>query len=600
MAVPINEVPDTGLAETLKAQGNAQKAAGALEDALASYRRSLEVAPDYLPAMYNIGLVLRQLNRPEEAEQQFRRIRSLHPRDADVIFHLAALLAVQSRLAESVEMYREVLLLTPENPYVWVGLAHTHTLAGARDQAVKCYETALRFAPDNATFRGGLLHAMQLICDWSRFEELCELQRRSVREETVFEISPFPFLCIPSTAQEQLQCARAYARQFKAAPGRRAFPHPREKRSRLKVGYFSADFREHSMAHVLAELFELHDRASVEPVAYSCGPDDGSPMRARMLRAFDDFVDISAMSDSEAAARIHADRVDILVDLLGYTQHARLDIFAMRPAPIQASYLGYPGTMGAEFIDYLIVDDYIAPAGRTRDYSEQLVYMPGSYQVNDRRRPLSGTPPRKAVGLPENAFVFCCFNQANKILPAMFASWMRLLKAVPGSVLWLVENSPWTSQNLRREADGHGIAPERLIFAPTLPYEAYLARIGAADLFLDTFPYNAHATGSDALWAGLPLLTLSGETFASRVAGSMLNAVGMPKLITRSLEDYEARALHLARNPRELAALRARLSANRTIAPLFDTPAFTRHLESAYRQMWELHRAGEAARAIRP
>lgn len=598
--MPIDPKSEPALAESIKELGNTQRTAGALEDALVSYRRSLEISPDYLPSLYNMGLVLLQLNRRDAAEQQFRRVLSLAPQDVDALFHLAALQAAKSRFAESLQLYGDALRLAPDQPNLWQGLAHVHILSGARDKAVECYASALLLAPDNATIQGNLLHSMQLICDWSRFDELCERLRQSVREGNAHPVSPYQLLTIPSTAREQFQCASAFARQFAQVPGRRQFRHPRAQRPILRIGYLSADFREHTMAHVLAELFELHDRSKIQAIAYSCGPDDGSPMRARLLRAFDRFVDISSTSDAEAAARIHGDQVDILVDLLGYTEHARVELLAMRPAPIQASYLGYPGTSGAEFIDYLVVDRFIVPPDQGGNYSEQLLCMPGSYQVNDRQRPIARVPPRRALGLPEADFVFCCFNQAHKILPGLFATWMRLLRAVPGSVLWLHANSPWTSRNLRREAAALGIAAERLIFAPTLPYEAHLARIAAADLFLDTFPYTGHSTASDALWVGLPLLTIAGSTFASRVAGSLLNAVGMPELIAHSMEDYEARALQLARAPAELAALRAKLVRDRATAPLFDTPAFARHLETAYRQMWEIHRAGEPPRTILP
>jgi len=321
-------------------------------------------------------------------------------------------------------------------------------------------------------------------------------------------------------------------------------------------------------------------------------------MRARIEQAFDRFVDVGPLSHADAAARIHADRVDILVDLTGYTNLARTEIAALRPAPVQVNFLGYPGTMGADFIDYIITDRFITPPGHEAHYSEQPVYLPGSYQANDRKRSVAGTPPRSELGLPEKSFVFCCFNQMTRILPDVFAAWMRLLKAVPDSVLWLLKSNAWAEQNLRREAQRHGIAPERLVFAPVLPQERHLGRFGAADLFLDTSPYNAHTTASDALWAGLPVLTCAGDTFASRVAGSLLTAVGLPELVTRSMADYEALALRLARNPGELAGLRDKLLRNRSTAPLFDTPAFTRHLEAAYLRMWENYLAGQPPRAI--
>jgi predicted O-linked N-acetylglucosamine transferase (SPINDLY family) len=319
-------------------------------------------------------------------------------------------------------------------------------------------------------------------------------------------------------------------------------------------------------------------------------------MRRRLSRAFDRFVDLAGLSHAGAAQAIHADAVDILVDLKGYTQHARTEIMALRPAPVQASYLGYPGTMGAGFIDYLIADRVVIAPGSEEAYSERIVFLPGSYQVNDRKRPLAQTPSRAACGLPEEAVVFCCFNQSYKILPETFATWMRLLRAVPRSVLWLLEANPWAVRNLRREARARGVDPARLIFAPRLPLDRHLARLPLADLVLDTRPYNAHTTASDALWTGVPVVTCPGDTFASRVAASLLVAAGLPELVAATLEDYEALAVRLARAPEERAALRRHLTESRCSMPLFDTPAFTRHLERAYEEMWRKHLAGTKPR----
>jgi predicted O-linked N-acetylglucosamine transferase (SPINDLY family) len=404
-------------------------------------------------------------------------------------------------------------------------------------------------------------------------------------------ISPFSLLSIPSTLAEQLQCARQFSREISAAVAlerqRLNFRFDRLPAAKLSVGYLSADFHEHATAYLTAELFELHDRSRFRVVGYSYGHDDGSPMRARLKRGFDGFVDLAARSYAEAAAAIHGDGIHILVDLKGYTLRARTGIMALRPAPVQVSYLGYPGTMGAQFIDYLVADRFVVPPALADCYSEKLVLMPDSYQVNDRERAMADTPTRRELGLPEDAFVFCCFNQAYKILPEVFSSWMRLLQAAPQSVLWLLDSNEWATQNLQREARDQGVETGRLIFAPILSLDRHLARLRAADLFLDTFPCNAHTTASDALWAGLPVLTCAGETFASRVAGSLLTAAGLPELITRSMAEYEALALRLAGNPGELTTLREKLSRNRSAAPLFDTPRFTRHLEAAYQRMWE-------------
>ena len=309
-------------------------------------------------------------------------------------------------------------------------------------------------------------------------------------------------------------------------------------------------------------------------------------MRQRLARAFDRFLDVSKMPYRQAAELIHADQIDVLVDLTGYTGPTRSMILAHRPAPIQVNYLGYPSTMGADFIDYIIVDRFVVPADQQPFFSEKLVHLPDCYQCNDNKRPIAAHAPLRAdFRLPADAFVFCCFNNAYKITPDFFDIWMRLLRAVPGSVLWLLAYNEWAKENLAREAAARGVDPARIVFAPILPVPEHLARLRLADLFLDTLPYNAHTTASDALWAGLPLVTCVGDTFAGRVAGSLLRAVGLPELVTSSLEEYEALALRLARDPTFLAGLRARLANNRLTCPLFDTARFTRNLEEAYCQM---------------
>ncbi len=467
---------------------------------------------------------------------------------------------------------------------------------------MRSYQAALKLAPGMVAFGASLLTEMQQLCDWSRLDELCEYQRRSALEHPERPVQPFGLLSIPSTPMEQLACAQNFARSLAGSVAadrkRLALGFDRAPHKRLRVGYLSADFHGHATAYLAAEMFELHDRNRFEVIAYSYGPDDGSEIRARLQRGFERFIDVRLHSYADAAAAIHADGVEILVDLKGYTVHARPEILALRPAPVQVNYLGYPGTMGADFIDYIVGDRFVTPVSRAGEFSENLVLMPDSYQVNDRRRQIAATPPRQALGLPENSFVFCCFNQPYKILPDVFAVWMRMLEAVPGSVLWLLELDRWVAPNLRREASARGVDPARLVFAPLLPLAEHLGRLSAADLFLDTHPYNAHTSTSDALWTGLPVLTCTGETFASRVAGSLLAAAGVPELITCSLAEYEALGLRLARTPGELAELRRRLSRSRDAAPLFDTPRFVRNLETAYETMWRIHQAGGAPRLI--
>jgi protein O-GlcNAc transferase len=368
--------------------------------------------------------------------------------------------------------------------------------------------------------------------------------------------------------------------------------------ARIRLGYLSGKFHTHPGASLIAGLIEHHDRRRFEVIGYGFDEDDGSAMRRRLVRAFDRFVDISEMPDRDAADLIHADAIDVLVDLHGWTPDGRAKILAYRPAPIQLNYLGYPGTMDADFIDYIIVDPFVVPLDQQPFFSERLVHLPDCFQCNDDKREIAEcTPLRGECGLPETGFVFCCFNNNYKITPFFFDIWMRLLRAVPESVLWLYEANPLVKANLAREAEARGIAPERLVFASRLPQAEHLARHRLADLFLDTLPYNAHTTASDALWAGLPVLTCVGNTFAGRVAGSLLQVVGLPELVTTSLEDYEALALRLARDTGLLSALRTRLMENRQIR-LFDTARYTRNLEAAFGRMHEIRKVGRPPTAF--
>ena len=629
----------TGAAEALKDLGNAQKAAGSLQEAIASYRRSLETEPDYIPALYNLGLALRELERFDEAEACFRRVVEIDFLDVDALLHLGALLRRRMQLVEAGQTFRRALRLAPENAHLWMhlgdagvasftegslresekcfrkavelrpdlgdahhALGNVHSLNGRHDEALRSHREALRLQPDSAAFRAAVLTEMQRLCDWGRLDELCGQLRQSVVAQPGQPVHPFNLLSIPSTRAEQLACAQNYSRAIAAAVSRQRqrldFRFDRPRKPRRRIGYLSAEFHLHATAFLAAELFELHDRGRFEVFAYSYGPDERSPIRGRLERAFDRFVDIRALSDVEAARAIHGDEIDILVDLKGYTFRARSEIVALRPAPLQVSYLGYPGTMGAEFVDYLVGDCFVTPPAHAEHYGEKLVLMPASYQVNDRRRAVGPTPSRQAMGLPEQGVVFCCFNQSYKILPRVFAAWMRMLQAVPGSVLWFLEWNSSAPRNLRSEAVKLGIDPGRLFFSPTTSLESHLARMRLADLFLDTFPCNAHTTASDALWAGLPLLTCAGDTFASRVAGSLLHAVGLTELVARSLAEYEALGIRLARGRDQLAALRAKLVRDRDSAALFDTPRFVRHLETAYEEMWRIHVSAGKPRLI--
>jgi len=567
------------------------------------YRKAIALKPDHTGAYNNLGLILHGQRKLAEAMAQYQQALAIQPALAEAHNNLGMTLADQGRLAEAMTHYQQALAIKPAFAEAHGNLGNAFRDQGRLVEAVVQYRQALALRPDLAEAESQLMHQLQHLCEWTGLEVLFDRQRQLVQEKTHPKIPPFTLLAIPSSAAEQLVCARTYAAsRFSSCATLREqlrFNFVRAPKPTLRIGYLSADFRQHATAYLMAELFELHDHTRFAVFAYSYGPDDGSAMRKRIGNACNRFVDSAAESFVETARRIYEDRIDILVDLKGHTHAARTEIVAWRPAPIQVNYLGYPGTMGADFVDYLITDRFITPPEHAPFFSEQPVYLPDCYQINDRQRVIA-TPAltRAECGLPEEGLVLCCFNNAYKIMPAVFDIWMRVLTTIPGSVLWLLEANSEAAANLRREATARGVAPDRLVFAPRQPLAQHLARHGQADLFLDTWPYNAHTTASDALWAGLPVLTCAGETFASRVAGSLLTAVGLPELITHSLAEYEAAAMRLARHPTELAGLRRRLETNRLTTPLFDSERFTRHIERAYRLMWERYVSGEAPQAI--
>ncbi|MBI2311686.1 MAG: tetratricopeptide repeat protein [Betaproteobacteria bacterium] len=592
--------PDS--AEAHNNLGNVLKAQGRFDEAAQCFRRALELKPDHPEARNNLANVLRDEGELDQAVQWYGRALEARADFPEAHNNLGNVLREQGKFQEAIGCYRRALELKPDFPDAHFNLGHVFFELRRPDEAIRCYRRTLELRPDHVEARASLLHQLQHVCDWPEIGALSRELLQAVHARPEARITPLVIVAAGGDAAEQLRGARNWVlnslEPYARMRERLGFAFEAARKPRLRVGYLSADFRIHPVAHQTAELFELHDRSRFEIFGYSYGPDDGSPIRARLAGAFDRFSDIRALSIEDAARQIHADRIDVLVDLTGYTQYCRPAILALRPAPVQVNYLGYPGTLGADFVDYLITDKFVSPPDQAPFYAEKPVYLL-VYQANDRQRPAAAQPARSEHGLPEKAFVFSCFNQSFKILPEVFEVWMRLLRALPESVLWLSRSNPWASENLQREAGKRGVAAARLVFAPKLAgLDQHLARIGLADLFLDTLPYNAHATASDALWAGVPLLTCAGNTFSSRVAGSLLHAVGLPEMVTGSLGEYEARALHLATHPQELAAIREKLGRNRLSAPLFDSERFTRHLEAAYRAMWERYCSGSAPQAI--
>lgn len=613
-------------------QGNALRAAGKPAAALASYERAIALQPDHAPSHNNRGKALFELRRYEEAIASHDQAIALEPGYASAHFERARALLELMRYDAAMAGLDAALELAPGHPGAWYVQANTLYSLGRFEAAVAAYDKAIALTPNDArahhnrgnalamleqyeraiesydralaldphlrSSHGERLHARMQIADWRGFDaELAGLAAQIERGEAAS--NPFVVLAACGSAQLQRHAARNWVR-VKCPPDDAlgALPPPR-RHDRLRIGYFSADFRNHATASLTAELFEMHDRQRLELIAFSFGPDTKDEMRRRISAAFDRFLDVRQESDHDIARLARSLGVDIAIDLGGFTRGSRPNIFALRAAPLQVSYLGYLGTMSASYIDYLIADDTIVPEAHRGLYSEKIVYLP-SYQVNDTRRQVAQRRfLREELGLPAQGFVFCCLNATYKITPGTFDGWMRILTRAPGSVLYLLGGRESLVRNLRRQAEARGVAPGRIVFGDRLPGPEYLARYRAADLFLDTLPYNAGTTASDALWTGLPVLTCAGETFAGRVGASLLQAVGLPELIAASQERYESLAVELASDPQLLAALRGKLAANLRTTPLFDTVASARHLEAAYAAMYERYLAGLPPEHIR-
>ena len=585
------------LAEAHLNLGNALYELRRFEEAIPAFRSTIDLRPDFLPAHNGLGNAYRALSQLDAAVGCYREALRIGPHFAETHRNLGIALADLGRHDEAIASYRTALALEPQAANAHYNLGITLQELKRHGEAIACFEKTLELAPGHNEALGALAMSELGDCRWEKLEAHAAGVAEQVREGRGI-VEPFTFLLVSGDAVEQKRCAQRYAAHTLPARGLPHAPPARESRA-LRLAYLSADFRNHAVAQLSARLFELHDRSRFEVVGVSLGPDDGSDMRRRLERGFDRFVDVRARSDAQVAATLRDLGIDIAIDMSGYMNLARPGILALRPAPIQVNFLGYPGTLGADFMDYIVVDRFLVPDGHAAAYTEKPVYLPDSYLVNDSTRAIAeSAPPRAELGLPESGFVFCCFNLCSKITPEIFSVWMRLLGRVPGSVLWLLEDSPGATGNLEKEARARGVEAERLVFAPRTSPDLHLARQRRADLFLDTLPYNAHTTASDALWAGVPVLTCPGSAFAARVAGSLLGAIGLPELIAPDLPSYEALALRLARNPDELVELRARLARNRATAPLFDTDRFRRHLEAAYATMHEIALRGEEPRSF--
>jgi protein O-GlcNAc transferase len=527
----------------------------------------------------------------EAAEQLIDEALKIDPNSPELWSNRGTAQVAAKRHEAALASFTRALQLNPGFLGAQANRAHVLFELQRYADAIPDYEALLARDPGHAYSAGNLVFCKLQCCDWRSFETDRRTMLARLRAgQRVFP--PVLSLALLDSAADQLAAAQIVSRD-KFPPVRPLWRGEVYRHDRVRVAYVSADLHAHATAVLMAGVFELHDRRRFETIAISFGRDDRSRLRGRVEQAFERFIDVRVKSDAQIAQAIRDLEIDIAVDLKGYTSEARPALFSLRPAPVQINYLGFPGTMAAPFMDYLIADRIVVPDEHNAFYSEQIVRLPDTYQPNDRSREMSGKPvSRTSAGLPEAGFVFCCFNNSYKIQPPLFDVWMRLLRDVPKSVLWLLADNAAATRNLKQEAASRGIDPERLVFAARLDLPEHLARHRLADLFLDTLPYNAHTTAADALWTGLPIVTCTGTTFAGRVAASLLHAAGLPELVTESLADYEALALRLARDSAALADIKARLMQNRETAPLFDAARFTRHLEAAYMTMHERHLRG--------
>ena len=570
---------------------------GQLEEAIEAYRKVLVIKPDYADAYNNMGVALQEQGQLDEAIEAYNKALTIKPDYADAYLNLGNALQKQGQLEEAIEVYNKALTIKPDYAVAYYNMGNALKEQDRLQEAIETYNKALAIKPDNEEFRAAMLHQKAHICDWDSFAKDIEMlpQLGTTKEH----VSPFAMLSLEDAPERHRIRAKIYAAA--TYPQRRisTWARPSQKPKRLRIGYFSADFHNFPGMYLMAGLLEKHDRTKFEISAFSYGPDSDDPMRRRIINAVDHFIDIKTADTSTVIDLARQKDIDIAIHRNGYTKNDRTELFASGVAPVQINYLGYPGTLGADFMDYIVADPVVIPDDTRRHYSEQIIYLPNTYQPNDDNRNISDkTITREEMGLPECAFVFCCFNQNYKISPIEFDIWMRLLGKVKGSVLWLLKSNKWAERNLKRQAESRGVSPERIIFAERMPQAEHLARHRLADLFIDTFNYNAHTTTSDALWAGLPVVTKLGQGFAARVAGSLLNAIGLPELVTTSEREYEEVILELATNSTKLAHVKDKLATNRLTQPLFDTELYTKHLENGYQQAYQNYFDGKSPKTI--
>jgi predicted O-linked N-acetylglucosamine transferase (SPINDLY family) len=573
-------------------RGNELRALGRHEAAIESYDKAISLQPGFADAHLNRGAALVESHRHAAALASFERAIELRPGYAQAHFNRAGALQHLRRYPAALASYDTAVALRPGDCEAFANRGRALREMKHYEAAISSYDRAVALQTHSVALHTVRRHIKMQICDWAGLESDVDRIAAGIHGGAD---APNPFYILTLRDSPTLQKAAAENWVRGQYPARIAPPADSNRRraERIHIGYFSADFHDHATSYLIAQLLELHDRSQFRITAFSFGPDAPGVMRPRLEAACDEFIDARHRSDAEVAQQARDMDIDIAVDLKGFTQDHRTGIFARRAAPVQVNYLGYPGTMGAPYMDYLVADRVLVPVESRSCYTEKIILLPDTYQVNDSKREIADRIfTRAELGLPAAGFVFCCFNNSYKILPFLFDRWMRILLRVPGSVLWLLRDNPSAANNLRREATIRGVDARRLVFADRIDLPHHLARHRAADLFMDTLPCNAHTTASDALWAGLPVLTCRGETFAARVGASLLCAIGLPELIVSNLDHYEDMAVSLATHPGDLADIRRRLERNRLTAPLFNTPLYTRHIEAAFAQIHERHHSG--------
>ena len=602
-------------------RGNALLGLKKFEEALESYNKAIKIKPDYKRAYNNRGAVLKVLKRTKEALENYNQAIKIEPNNADLYNNRGTILLELKKFEEALVNYNQAIKLKPDYAEVYFNLgnvfkelnkteesikSYNHAIKikpnyaeaynnlgnmlnelNRTEEAVKCYKKIITINPNFDFLLGTLIYSKFILCDWTSIaKDLRELNNQVNNDNKL--TPPFPTLSFYESPKIQKKASEIWVKEKFASTNILKSIKKKYSNKKIRIGYYSADFHDHVMSYLLINLFELHDKSTFEIFGFSFGPEKNDKTDQRIFNVFDKFINVNFKSDSEIAKLSRNLNINIAIDLMCFTQHNRFGIFVEKCAPIQINFLGYPGTSGSECIDYILADKTIIPEKFKKYYSEKIIYMPDSYKLDHPTRKVSDKIfIREELGLPKNGFVFCCFNKTYKITPNVFDIWMKILKQVKGSVLWLLEDNMTATSNLKLEANKRGVDAKRIIFAKRMKMSDHLARHKVADLFIDTFPYNAHTTASDGLWVGLPFLTFVGNTFASRVGASMLNAIGLPELITHSENEYKNKAIELATNSILLKKIKKKLERNKLYKPLFDAKLFTKNVESAYKKIYK-------------